>query len=361
MLKTGKTFLRLYYQKHHRVYASSLNHSEIPETREDKGQDALTQDQENRTEHIHNKLIFNSYLEYQGLSYGKRQNYRSLFYSKREEKREFDVKQRTSPLPISLKYFTNEKTLAELNYTPEAEEIPPPKDAANFPYQPNPKSRTIITRKAPEDWMKDYDYFDDSTVANTEISKDILNHSDQSSYSSFDSEQKSQIDDEEYFKKTIEKGKMQTQYGTPNPYIEVSSVKCGGCGSLLHCKDTSIPGYIPSEIFLGRTKNQLHEITCQRCHFLDEYNVALNVTSDPADYPQLLKQIRPQRALAVLMVDLLDFPCSVWPDVMDIIGTKRPVMIVGNKVWSVHILKEFHFLPTIHNASSFISWTNGTH
>lgn len=32
------------------------------------------------------------------------------------------------------------------------------------------------------------------------------------------------------------------------------------------------------------------------------------------------------------MVDLLDFPCSIWPGIVDIIGIDRPIIIVGNKV-----------------------------
>lgn len=38
------------------------------------------------------------------------------------------------------------------------------------------------------------------------------------------------------------------------------------------------------------------------------------------------------KSLVILMVDLLDFPCSVWPGIVDIIGTKRPLFIVANKV-----------------------------
>lgn len=32
------------------------------------------------------------------------------------------------------------------------------------------------------------------------------------------------------------------------------------------------------------------------------------------------------------MVDLTDFPCSIWPQIVEIIGPTRPVFIVGNKV-----------------------------
>ncbi len=36
--------------------------------------------------------------------------------------------------------------------------------------------------------------------------------------------------------------------------------------------------------------------------------------------------------MVVLVVDLTDFPCSIWPGLLDIIGSKRPVCVVGNKV-----------------------------
>lgn len=31
------------------------------------------------------------------------------------------------------------------------------------------------------------------------------------------------------------------------------------------------------------------------------------------------------------MVDLLDFPCSIWPGIADILGEK-PIVVVGNKI-----------------------------
>lgn len=38
------------------------------------------------------------------------------------------------------------------------------------------------------------------------------------------------------------------------------------------------------------------------------------------------------KSLVLLMVDLLDFPCSIWPGIVDIIGTERPIFLVANKV-----------------------------
>lgn len=43
-----------------------------------------------------------------------------------------------------------------------------------------------------------------------------------------------------------------SQFGTPDPTVPVSKIPCYGCGSLLHCADSTLPGYIPSELFKGK-------------------------------------------------------------------------------------------------------------
>ncbi|KAH8280397.1 hypothetical protein KR018_005471 [Drosophila ironensis] len=120
--------------------------------------------------------------------------------------------------------------------------------------------------------------------------------------------------------------------GTPDPSIAASKVPCNGCGAHLHCSSASMPGYIPSEIFRGRTKAELRTITCQRCHFLSHYNIALDVDVSPASYVETISRIQDKFALALVMVDLLDFPGSIWPGMQHVLGPKRPVFLVGNKV-----------------------------
>lgn len=126
--------------------------------------------------------------------------------------------------------------------------------------------------------------------------------------------------------------KDELSYGNPNPSIPVSKIPCGGCGAMLHCQSSSIPGYLPSEIFTSFTTHELRGKICQRCRFLREHDIALNVNVSPEDYPKVISVIRDKVAMVVLVVDLLDFPCSIWPGLLDIIGTKRPVCVVGNKV-----------------------------
>ncbi|KAI1288033.1 Nitric oxide-associated protein 1 [Halotydeus destructor] len=122
-------------------------------------------------------------------------------------------------------------------------------------------------------------------------------------------------------------------YGSPDPKVEPSQVPCGGCGAHLHCTDASIPGYIPSEKFRTSTDNQLKHQQCQRCEFLHHYNVAIDVNVQATDYPKLMSRIKEQpRALVILMVDVLDFPCSIWPNIVNVIGPNRKLYVVGNKV-----------------------------
>nr|CAD7409495.1 unnamed protein product [Timema poppensis] len=153
----------------------------------------------------------------------------------------------------------------------------------------------VKDERGPMSWMADYEHFDDAQLFDVSES-------------------------------------VQSNYGTPNRSIPVSSVPCGGCGALLHCQDPGIPGYLPSELYTCYSKSELRSITCQRCHFMKHYNMALNVNVSPDEYPRLISMIQHHRALVILLVDLMDFPCSIWPQILNIIGTSRPVVVVGNKV-----------------------------
>lgn len=57
----------------------------------------------------------------------------------------------------------------------------------------------------------------------------------------------------------------------------------------------------------------------------------MKVEVGPEDYEKMISTIKDKHALVMIMVDLMDFPCSIWPGIADIIGSKRPVFIVGNK------------------------------
>ena len=122
------------------------------------------------------------------------------------------------------------------------------------------------------------------------------------------------------------------KFGTANPSIPVTNIPCGGCGALLHCQDSQLPGFIPSQLLEQRKKEHIRSLLCQRCYVIKEYNVALKVNVSPEDYPKTLHHLKDKRALILLVVDLLDFPGSVWPDIFDILGDNKRVILVGNKI-----------------------------
>lgn len=76
----------------------------------------------------------------------------------------------------------------------------------------------------------------------------------------------------------------------------------------------------------------MQNLTCQRCHFLINYNTALNLKVEPDEYLNLISSVKDKTGLVILMVDLLDFPCSIWPEMLELIGKNRPIFLVGNKV-----------------------------
>ncbi|XP_066597131.1 nitric oxide-associated protein 1 [Prorops nasuta] len=121
-------------------------------------------------------------------------------------------------------------------------------------------------------------------------------------------------------------------FGSAVSDSKISSVPCGGCGAKLHCKDKALPGFLASEIFVDKTNTQLRSMLCQRCHFIKFYNTALDVKVSIDDYPEVLKVIKTEKAAIVLMVDLTDFPASIWPDIASVLHPFTKIFVVGNKI-----------------------------
>lgn len=122
------------------------------------------------------------------------------------------------------------------------------------------------------------------------------------------------------------------RFGSYDPHLPTSQIPCGGCGALLHSKDPKMPGFTPVEIFRDKTDEELRQVICQRCYVMKEYNIALKMTVHPDYYPETLKHVHTKRAIVLLMIDLLDFPGSVWPGILDILGPQKKLVLVGNKV-----------------------------
>ncbi|XP_011867473.1 PREDICTED: nitric oxide-associated protein 1 [Vollenhovia emeryi] len=154
-----------------------------------------------------------------------------------------------------------------------------------------------LASNVPSNWMVDVEQYDDSLYIDQDSDSTWLNN-----------------------------------YGTPDPSCAISSVPCGGCGALLHSKDQALPGYLPSELFRNKSERELRVMVCQRCHFMQHYNTALEVKVSADEYPELLKVIKKKKCAVILMVDLMDFPCSIWPEINSVLNPLTPVFVVGNKI-----------------------------
>jgi len=121
-------------------------------------------------------------------------------------------------------------------------------------------------------------------------------------------------------------------YGTPDSTVPMSKVPCHGCGALLHCQGPGIPGYVPSQKFLSTPENQLKDVTCQRCHLLLAFNIAVDIAVGPSDYEAILSEIKQKTALLVLVVDLTDLPNSFCKAMSSLTASRRPLYVIGNKV-----------------------------
>lgn len=257
-------------------HVRATNGDEIKQNvdKSDKNKNFNTILQENK-----DKIIFNSYLENDKLQMGYFKYYlKNLKEAKKTQKKQFAEKS-LCPLPVSLQYYVEKDRLLEAEKETAVSE---PEKAFQLPFGSDSKIKyseneqtTQVQSKEPineetkpefdrsniKKWMMNYEQFDDAKLADTDDSENTE-------------------DD------------WGRQYGTPDPSARVSSIPCGGCGALLHCNDPAIPGYLPSEIFNNSRVDDLKTIECQRCHFLKEYNIALDVSVQPEEYEKLLQSIR---------------------------------------------------------------------
>lgn len=122
-------------------------------------------------------------------------------------------------------------------------------------------------------------------------------------------------------------------FGSPDPDQAFSDTCCPGCGAVLHCTALALPGYLPSEKFKALLREgRLGGATCQRCHLLSHHHRALKVQVSPAEYRAVVQNLRPLRALVLLVVDLLDIPDSIVPDLPQLVGANKRLVVLGNKV-----------------------------
>ncbi|KAK7072414.1 nitric oxide associated protein 1 [Halocaridina rubra] len=140
--------------------------------------------------------------------------------------------------------------------------------------------------------------------------------------------------------------------GSCDQEIPISNIPCGGCGARLHCQEHSLPGFLPKEIYSRLDIGGLKSSVCQRCYLLKHHNVALHVRVSPDIYPKLLEPIKREKALVVVVIDLLDMPCSIWPDLIDIFSPFLSVpYLITQQTFRPQVLIDAIHPPTLWSPS----------
>lgn len=122
-------------------------------------------------------------------------------------------------------------------------------------------------------------------------------------------------------------------YGSPDAEMEISDISCSGCGALMHCMAPEVPGYLPSEKYKELLEeDKLKKAICQRCFLLTHHQKALNITMSKEEYRKIVSRIKSEKALVLLIVDLLDLPDSIIPDLPQLVGKNKHIIILGNKI-----------------------------
>ncbi|XP_023566928.1 nitric oxide-associated protein 1 isoform X2 [Octodon degus] len=119
-----------------------------------------------------------------------------------------------------------------------------------------------------------------------------------------------------------------------DPRVPPSDLHCSGCGAELQCQDPHEPGYLPGEKLLGAApEDGGPALVCQRCWLLRHHRRALRLQVTREQYLELVSAAlrRPGRALVLYMVDLLDLPDPLLPELPALVGPKQ-LIVLGNKV-----------------------------
>ncbi|KJH51401.1 hypothetical protein DICVIV_02415 [Dictyocaulus viviparus] len=136
------------------------------------------------------------------------------------------------------------------------------------------------------------------------------------------------LDDDETFCEETE------EIVTVNPTRPAIDKHCSGCGAQLHCKNSSLPGFLPEELLDKTVRKKMTEaILCRRCHLLKYYNFLINVNVCRVDYESIMSCLRlNSEALVLLIVDITDIPGSIYQHLPSIIGCQKPMIVIANKV-----------------------------
>ena len=103
--------------------------------------------------------------------------------------------------------------------------------------------------------------------------------------------------------------------------------KCIGCGIKLQTHDENLAGYVPLLVSADLGEN----VYCKRCYQIIHNGKKYTPLISDSDYYDKISIIKEQKAIVVLMIDIMDIYGGFIPNLHKYIGNNQ-VIIVVNKV-----------------------------
>lgn len=109
--------------------------------------------------------------------------------------------------------------------------------------------------------------------------------------------------------------------------------KCNACGTILQTENATLSGYVPEEKFISSVQeNMLDKLMCYGCFQLRFYNKSVAPRLNTEDVLSQLRHLRQRKALILYVVDMFDVEGTMFSNILQVIGKRKRLIIVGNKV-----------------------------
>lgn len=190
---------------------------------------------EKQLESYEDNIYYSDFMEKRRLKFGYKKNQAIMDMQRKLTNANLEVIRTIQPLPLALKLLNKDDNVSsDTNNTNEQVIQVNKRDETQLPYA------EVENTKIDDSYNKEvdtsYELLDSADLSEIEVRqrlKDVKNSHISKWMEDYDSFDQESVQDSKSWN---------INYGTPDPNAKISHVPCGGCGALLHCKDTAIPG-----------------------------------------------------------------------------------------------------------------------
>ena len=101
--------------------------------------------------------------------------------------------------------------------------------------------------------------------------------------------------------------------------------RCIGCGTIIQSSNPEQLGYVSEAILIERGK----DVYCKRCYEIRNHNLQYEVDNNLHNYYEKMKLIKKEKALILLLIDIMDISGGFIPNLEQCIGTNKVIIVVN--------------------------------